>query len=237
MAQGTTIAEMLTNLAESKAAIIEALKAKGVTVPDGAKFEDLAELVSQVEDNSINIDPYLVAWERNLSVDNSSEWIDLIVPEGVKRIGNGFVTSNSIIFHKFNGVTGLTFPRTLESIGDYAFGGVYLMRDMIIPSSCKTIGKYAFSAAAGGGEHLGIQIILEEGVETIGEECFVEFYCENKFTIPLSVTSIGINAFMLCVNIEITFTDRTIAEVQAMANYPWGLSSSTIHCTDGDLTV
>ena len=38
---------MLQNLAESKAAIIAALTAKGVTVPSGAKFEDLAGVIDR----------------------------------------------------------------------------------------------------------------------------------------------------------------------------------------------
>lgn len=47
MANGTTIAEMITDLANSRAAIIDALKAKGATVPDGAKYDDIAGIVER----------------------------------------------------------------------------------------------------------------------------------------------------------------------------------------------
>lgn len=37
---------------------------------------------------------------------------------------------------------------------------------------------------------------------------------------------------------DITFEGRTIAEVQAMPNYRWGLwQPQVIHCTDGDIVM
>ena len=48
-------------------------------------------------------------------------------------------------------------------------------------------------------------------------------------TIPDNVTSIGWGVFAGCSNIEQAFfTSRTLDQVKAMTNYPWGLAESVI---------
>lgn len=47
--------------------------------------------------------------------------------------------------------------------------------------------------------------------------------------IPSSVTSIGSNAFFGCHSLSsVTFHGKTLDEVQAMANYPWGIVNTEV---------
>lgn len=80
-------------------------------------------------------------------------------------------------------------------------------------------------------------VTIPEGVTTIGMTCFENGSGLSSLVIPSSVTSIGEGAFSDLL-ISITMTGKTMAEVQAMTNYPWYAASGTVfHCTDGDITI
>ena len=123
MAQGTTISEMLQNLAESKAAIIAALTAKGVTVPSGAKFEDIAALVEQVEGGGssevTDISAYLPAWEADRTT-----MTELVIPKGITKIG-------IYAFYNCSKLRSLKIPAEVKSIAPFAFNNC--------PSTCTII--------------------------------------------------------------------------------------------------
>lgn len=77
---------------------------------------------------------------------------------------------------------------------------------------------------------------MKEGISSIGEDCF--FRCEALKTleIPSTVQTIGRMAFKVNTNqygpelSSITFKGKTLEQVQAMANYPWGIrDTSVIH--------
>jgi hypothetical protein len=57
--------------------------------------------------------------------------------------------------------------------------------------------------------------------------------------IPAAVTSIGADVFKYCSGLTaITMEETDMATVQAMTNYPFGLTTGqVIHCTDGDITI
>ena len=51
----------------------------------------------------------------------------------------------------------------------------------------------------------------------------------TSVTIPNSVTSIGDVAFAGCSSLtSVTFLGKTLPQVQAMTNYPWGISNTSI---------
>ncbi len=102
----------------------------------------------------------------------------------------------------------MTFPETLESIGEYAFEYAGF-KAVTIPDGVSEIGKYAFS---GNRKLTSIQfgtgcealqtgvlkdcsslktIILPEGIESIGDEAFANCTSMESISIPGTVTALG----------------------------------------------
>lgn len=93
-----------------------------------------------------------------------------------------------------------------------------------IGSSIDEIGYRAFR----GMEFLtGVEI--PDTVTTIGTEAFAGAEAMTNIEIPSSVSSIGSNAFFGCHSLSsVTFLGKTIEQVQAMDNYPWGIVDTSI---------
>ena len=84
-------------------------------------------------------------------------------------------------------------------------------------------------------------IDLPDTLTTIGGSAFYGCSSLTYMTIPSAVTSIGSSALNIGGTSnppEVTMEGKTQATVQGMADYPWGLrTGSTIHCSDGDITI
>ena len=104
-------------------------------------------------------------------------------------------------------------------------------------------------------------LVIPSGVSSIKSYTFTNFTNINTVTIPESVTSIGASAFYACVAVtrvdfngpcnigqsafdfcdflkNVYMLTETVEQVQAKANYPWGLPvGCTIHCSGLDKLV
>ena len=90
---------------------------------------------------------------------------------------------------------------SIDEIGYRAFRGMEFLMGVEIPDTVATIGDMAFAGA--------------EGMADI--------------EIPSSVSSIGSDAFFGCHSLSsVTFQGKTLEQVQAMENYPWGITDTSI---------
>lgn len=81
-------------------------------------------------------------------------------------------------------------------IGDHAFSQCYGLEGITLPPSIKHIGFGAFSNS-------NIkELVLPEGVETVGDAAFYNCYYLTDFCFPATVTSLGENMFYKCTNLK-----------------------------------
>lgn len=179
MADGDTVADKIAAIAASKAAIAQAIAAKGVTVPEGAKLAELAPLVGQISGGGGG-----AADTCALDRDTATE---LVIPEGVTQIGN-------FAFYNLNAGT-LNIPEGVTRIGDNAFHSSDSVASKVtLPSTLKTIGWNAFN-----GRDWRWDIDIPEGVTAIGDSAFAASGYNLSFAyvirLPATLQSIGRNAF------------------------------------------
>lgn len=141
------------------------------------------------------------------------------LPETLKKIGD----------YAFTGVEvgtrdGLTLPATVEAIGESAFlagNGKFTFSD---GSNLKNIGNEAF----GSFEFIdtGTTLVLPDGLESIGEEAFINIKGIERIVIPESVTFIG-NNFCNRADIVLDIKPGSYAEFWASENgYTTNLETS-----------
>ena len=139
----------------------------------------------------------------------------LVILEGVKGIEEGLFansryTSGAASGYGFTGLTSLTLPVTLETIGRYAFFRAG-MKTLKIPASLCSMGEYAFSQA-------GIQVLTLYGNQLeIGPYAFADDNALLNVSIEEGVTSLGTGAFarsasLRKVNMSACDTLRTVSD-------------------------
>ena len=145
----------------------------------------------------------------------------------VTAIANG--TSSTGVFYN-SGITSITFPETLENIGNYAFYRCSGLTSISLPSSLKAIGSYAFQNCSGltGELNLGGYTSLTSmgtyafrncsgltgelnlggctSLTSIGISAFSSCSKLTSITLPFSLTSIGSDAFQYCDGLTGTVT-------------------------------
>ena len=110
----------------------------------------------------------------------------LTLPSGVTSIGYR-------AFEGCSGLTSLTIPSGVTEIGGCTFYGCSGLTSMIIPSGVTAIGYRAFKGCSG-----LTSMIIPSGVTAIGKEAFYGCSGLTSLTIPSSVTEIGELAFEGC---------------------------------------
>ena len=171
---------------------------------------------------------------------------EIVIPEGVTSIG-------SSAFFYCSGLTSVSLPSSVTSIGGAAFSGCsnlnsinYLgtieqwcaiefsnassnptyfthtlniqgeeITNLVIPEGVTSIGKYAFSDCSG-----LTSVSLPSSVTSIGKYAFYGCSGLTEIVIPEGVTSIGSNAFYNCTNL-------TSLTINTQAGYVWQKASSS----------
>ena len=115
------------------------------------------------------------------------------IPSSLKSVT---VTGGNILFGAFyncTGLTSITIPNNVTSIGDQAFRNCTGLTSITIPNSVTSIDSSAFDGCSG-----LTSITIPDSVTDIGHFAFYNCSELASITIPDSVTSIGNQAFRGC---------------------------------------
>ena len=111
---------------------------------------------------------------------------EYVIPKSVTSIG-------AYAFYECSGLTSVEIPNLVTSIGEYAFNGCSGLTSVEIPNSVTSIGEYAFNGCSG-----LTSVEIPNSVTSIGEKTFSGCSGLTSVEIPNSVTSIGEDAFSGC---------------------------------------
>lgn len=210
-----------------------------------AKNQNLVGIV--LPENLTDLPTYAFFFCRSLK--------SVVIPNGLKTIGEyafqectalseieipDSVTEIGIEAFSVSGISAIKIGKGLNAIPDN-FLSTSKLKKLTVPSNIKSIGDYAFAGNVGySADEVGLdEVILEEGVETIGEGAFLNTELVS-ITIPKSVKFIGKCAFDKNWNTFTVHYNGTKAEWEALKanidNTDEGntvLLNTTIHCTDG----
>ena len=95
------------------------------------------------------------------------------------------------------GIVQASLPKTLKSIGDYAFMGTLLTKLDLSSTNVESIGKSAFCGVTG-----MIDLQFSDKLESIGDYAFFGCTSIKNLEIPNTVTKIGENAFCGCESLQ-----------------------------------
>ena len=143
----------------------------------------------------------------------------ITIPESVTSIGN-------VAFYGCSSLTGITIPESVTSIGNSAFYGCSSLKNINIPSDVTSIEMSTFR----GCESL-TNIIIPDNITSIGWYSFERCSSLTSIIIPESVSSIGSYAFNDCSSLaSITIPNG----VTSIGSYTFGDCSSLTSITIPD---
>lgn len=96
-----------------------------------------------------------------------------------------------------SGITEITLPETVESIGEYAFNQCYHLTSVSIPEKIQVINDYTFSRCSA-----LTSVDIPSSVTSIGERAFEFCKALTEIEIPGSVKNIFPSAFQSCTNLS-----------------------------------
>ena len=134
----------------------------------------------------------------------------ITIPSSVISLGEG-------CFDGCRGLTSITIPSSVTSLGKSCFEGCRSLTSITIPSSVTSLGESCFS-----GCYVLTSITIPSSVTLLGRSCFYNCSGLTSITIPSSVTSLGESCFNNCSGL----TSITIpSSVTSLGNYCfWGCS-------------
>ena len=153
----------------------------------------------------------------------------IITPKGeIIGINSGITDIPRGIFSGYKGITSITIPEGVVSIGDNAFENSTITT-VNIPSSLKRIGMRAFSYCS------NLKTIqLPSELESIGSRAFSHCGALTSIVIPNSVNNIGDNAFDGCKNLTSAFVPKSLDVIgYAIFSGCTSLKSVSVHQKTG----
>ena len=165
-----------------------------------------------LEDNTIEIIDY-----------NGSD-AEVVIPDTIEGLP---VTSIGGRAFYLSGLTSVTIPNSVTSIGDWAFTSCWGLTSVTIPDSVASIGDGAFYEC----ESL-TSVTIGASVTSIGDSAFSGCFGLTSVTIGSSVTSLGDQAFVECLYlIDVYFKGNAPSLGENVFDEYW--SSATIYYLEG----
>ena len=146
---------------------------------------------------------------------NCSSLTSVTIPDGVTSIGGS-------AFSSCRSLTSVTIPNSVTSIGSYAFNGCSSLTSVHI-SDIAAWCNIKFGSSESNplyyAEHLYMngkeitELVIPDGVTSIGEDAFCNCSNLTSVTIPDGVTSIGDNTFFGCSNLTSVTIPNSVTSI------------------------
>ena len=131
-------------------------------------------------------------------------------------------------FYNCSGLTSVTIPNSVTSIGDCAFVGCSGLTSVTIPNSVTNIGDDAFWGCSG-----LTSVTIPDSVTNIGDDAFWGCSGLTSVTIHDSVTSIGYGAFYRCSGLTSITIPQVVCDMGLPTVFPAVYQTiSSVHISD-----
>lgn len=189
-----SIASEITRLQTAKAAIIAAIEEKGVTVPSGATYDDMAELIAQISGGARNI---IYKNGVNYSEDAVGGWVSLARNRGADPAAS-VQTAPTIV----STPSVLSFELRQTS-GSVTSGMVHTFESLDVTNARELIvtGDYSVTASASGYRGVRLDVLIPGDTfdnyfdNAVAANCFFSnvgtgLPTAGQFSVAIPVTSI-----------------------------------------------
>ena len=150
--------------------------------------------------------------DGKLSILDLSEAKIVAGGDAYARFSENYYTSNDKLgdyaFSGCSGLTSLTIPSSVTSIGRGAFHGCWKLTSLTIPSGVTSIDSEAFRGCSG-----LTSLTIHSGVTSIGNYAFQDCSGLTSLTIPSGVTSIGEGVFYGCSGLTSLTIPSSVTEI------------------------
>lgn len=184
----------------------------------------------------VKYDGTIEDWATKITAANSNA-----IPTGLSSVNTMWFRNNQGEYYKVE--DDLIIPEGPTGINPYMFGNFTLPRNIVVPSSAKTLGRYSFYGCSN-----VINITLKDGIEVINQQgfsgCNIQnlvipnsarslqtqafAYCNSLSEVRIGngITTMASNAFSSCPNLTDIYIDKAEGSVSGA---PWGATNATVH--------
>lgn len=201
-----------------------------ISIPNGTAAVDRMAFYDCPKLLSVTIPGWIVSGGSNeyshgrFSAYFNSDVKEITIAEGTSSIGNQ-------AFYNCTSLTSISIPNSVTSISSNAFDGCSNLRSVTTPG-CAISGGTTYASEGTFSYYFGKnikEIIIADGVTSIGNYAFSENTNLTSISIPDSVTSIGSNAFYHCAGLTSISLPKNVSFIGDYAFcYCYNLTSISI---------